>query len=257
MNPSDIIQDPHRRRIDAEELRALGLRLERAGWYWLKPLVVRTGVGLVLLAGEKRFAAKVRNGAITSIEVHAVREWAGVSAWLTLDAQTPNRTPMTVVEAARFATKIRRYVRLGKGDPVDDVVAEANGLHRENLRQTRYLITSVESWDEGTQERLYGDELLADVEAGKFGGSAGSDRFLRFKEQQKARLNPVDPRAQRRTLTNAVTTLHGIGDALTNLGHLSPELGDDELDAWERELYTFGTLLIQTRKLIKQRRETP
>ncbi len=221
--------------------------------------VLVPGQGYLIIAGERRAAARIAQGRRT-ITLHVVRTWSEFMAWLLLDKQWASQhaglahiaQPMNLVDAAWWVRKVMEHVRTRRDDVAERVMAEYLGLEVERIRDAKYQLRWLDHEDEAV--RAYAASQLRYVAQGVLAATSAGGRIARFVEGRTV----VPVKTQRAVLDGASSQLAGLADALRPLATaLTEELTDPEIDAYLRHL-SEGRLqterVIRALKAIKERR---
>lgn len=246
-----VQQDPHRIVMDPDKLLELGLALERAGATWLRPCVVKQDwmSSPVVLGGERRFAARVRLGSIGLMSVYEIQDWVGFLGWLTLDAEQPGRTNLSVTEAARLTIKIAKYLRTSRQDHVDENVADMNGLDMEELRDARYTLNAYDKLPDEIKPASV--STMKEMEDGLIKPHGAFMRVRRAHRAFDDAAKAPSANEQRAVLNRALATLEGVTGALAELGPISPRLTTEERAGWESKARAARRRLDQLVKALK------
>lgn len=256
MTAAEVRIEPHRAKITTAETEALEAVMPMA----FEPAVYPVRGGFVLLAGERRWTAMVRQYSI--LHVWSVRTWSDFFAWMLLDARRTNgvkvgldRRPMNFVDAVSFVEKVKRYLPTNKNDYADQVIAEYLGLPVDDIRQTRY-ITNWTALEQPEDVRVMAHHELGEVAAGRIRPTSAYDRVKRYAEALEARRNAPPAAKQRAMLGNLAAQSTGLVDALQALGPLSDELEPAECETWITQLGAARRAMERVIRALKERSAT-
>lgn len=222
----------------------------------MPPLAARDDRGrLAVVAGSRR-AQALKNIGVEQIPVYVAHDLDGMRAWLALDLREPGRSPLALMEAARFMEKAVKLLglRARQAGLLALDVADDNKIERSPLSNARSMLRRLESArSAGDQEEV--EALTADTEIVIRGGMSVSTALSRSTERRAAReraAKALPASDQERLLEKAIQTLLGVTDSLTNMGPLSPDVNPERLAVWERELRAVHSRIYKTIKEISQ-----
>jgi hypothetical protein len=219
--------------------------------------VTRNPTGhLVLLSGERRLRALVANG-VPNVNVYVVSDWAGLAAWLVLDARSEGRTRMKPSEVGTFTGKAIAALRLNGTEisQLDETVGEQNDFRRTTVRESRWMAVRAAALPAGPDR----DATRADIRLVDLGIMAPTSVLGRIIQRQRKRERAASalPAAdQRKTFNRVMPMLNGAAEGLENLGPLDPDLSIEECAAWEDHLRRSIRILSRLAREFKTKRET-
>lgn len=197
-------------------------------------VVYEVGVGYVLLAGERRFAARQLRGERTVL-VYVLRNWLDFVAWMARDKYVTERNrqrhlPMDHMAAAAFDAKAQALLNPPRSELPTADVAEYTDFRPENVSTARSLLRVQADTSLVPELRLVVESVIAEVRSGLITPHGAWGRYTRERKRIEAPRMSADE--QLKILGNVGSQLAGMADGLATVGEINPSMTVADMDRY-------------------------